>query len=167
MNLYLRIIAGCLFLSLPLWTAAWAEDTTTRESFNKDWRFERFGTMPDGSQRVEPGNTMGTLNITASSENFEKARSQQMYLMARVRLLLLAMATPQVTIPFRQRNVKHSMGCVRLLSVRSPVKRHVQGQGGFRWSDQGGSYHNRQVNKTWIRKGNGEIMDVPDLCNFF
>lgn len=27
----------------------------TRENFNQDWRFERFGPMPDGSTRPEPG----------------------------------------------------------------------------------------------------------------
>jgi beta-galactosidase len=43
----------------------------TRESFNSDWRFERFGPMPDGSSRAEPGAAGWTLAVTASSQETE------------------------------------------------------------------------------------------------
>ena len=41
----------------------------TRESFNQNWRFARFGDMPDGSRLAEPG--MAGIGATASSEEAE------------------------------------------------------------------------------------------------
>ena len=37
-----------------------------RESFDRDWRFARFGEMPDGARKAEPG--AGAEFATASSE---------------------------------------------------------------------------------------------------
>ena len=49
----------CLMLACGLFLTdfAAAEESAgrSRESFNRDWRFERFGPMPDGSTKPEPG----------------------------------------------------------------------------------------------------------------
>ena len=39
---------------------------TTRESFDDAWKFARFGPMPDGSQRDEPGTPPQTIKATSS-----------------------------------------------------------------------------------------------------
>jgi beta-galactosidase len=49
-----------------------AEPLRTRESFDADWRFARFGLMPDGSRQVEPGGSAWTVAVTASSEEADK-----------------------------------------------------------------------------------------------
>ena len=47
----------------------------TRENFNRDWLFERFGPMPDGSKKPEPGAAGWSIGVTASSEESEKGNS--------------------------------------------------------------------------------------------
>ena len=42
------------------------------ECFNRDWRFARFGAMPDGSRAEEPGGPASVFRITASSEESGK-----------------------------------------------------------------------------------------------
>jgi len=56
-----------IFFSFVLGLQADDSALHTRESFNQDWRFERFGPMPDGSTRPEPGSdvTGVTYNDTA------------------------------------------------------------------------------------------------------
>ncbi len=50
----------------------------SRESFNSDWRFERFGPMPDGSTRPEPGGQGGwSISASASSEETDKGNLAQ------------------------------------------------------------------------------------------
>ena len=49
-----------------------AASASTRESFNRGWRFERFGPMPDGSVRAEPGAAGWTIQVTASSQETDK-----------------------------------------------------------------------------------------------
>ncbi len=49
-----------------------ADSVRTRESFNRDWRFDRFGPMPDGSTRLEPGSAGWAVLVSASSEEREK-----------------------------------------------------------------------------------------------
>ena len=44
----------------------------TRESFNADWRFARFGPQPDGSVRPEPGAASWRILATADSEEADK-----------------------------------------------------------------------------------------------
>jgi beta-galactosidase len=48
------------------------EGVRTRESFNRGWRFDRYGPMPDGSTRPEPGASRWTIQATASSEERDK-----------------------------------------------------------------------------------------------
>ena len=51
----------CVGIGLAIWLlpviakATLSEGSRTRESFNANWRFDRFGPMPDGSTRPEPG----------------------------------------------------------------------------------------------------------------
>lgn len=54
--------------------AAGAEEPAlrVRQSFNHDWRFERFGPLPDGSTRPEPGAAGWALVASASSEEHDK-----------------------------------------------------------------------------------------------
>ncbi|MCX6903585.1 MAG: discoidin domain-containing protein [Verrucomicrobia bacterium] len=47
----------------------------TRESFNRDWRFARFGPMPDGSTRPEPGAAGWSIVASASSEERGKGNT--------------------------------------------------------------------------------------------
>ncbi len=58
-----------LYLALPLVCGIVSAAPTTRTSFDHDWKFARFGAMPDGSTRAEPG--VPTDMISASTE--EKA----------------------------------------------------------------------------------------------
>jgi beta-galactosidase len=44
----------------------------SRESFNGGWRFARFGPMPDGSRRPEPGAERWSIQTSASSEELAK-----------------------------------------------------------------------------------------------
>jgi hypothetical protein len=47
----------------------WADESLrSRTSFNNGWRFARFGPMPDGSERSEPGETNTLFRFSASSE---------------------------------------------------------------------------------------------------
>jgi beta-galactosidase len=75
----LEKIASFVLLSLPLCAAGWAGDAAmrTRDSFNKDWRFDRFGAMPDGSKRTEPGASGWTFSVSASSEESGKGNVAQ------------------------------------------------------------------------------------------
>ena len=50
----------------------------TRESFNRDWRFARFGPMPDRTTRPEPGGNTWAITATASSEEVDKGNTAQM-----------------------------------------------------------------------------------------
>ncbi|MCX7006984.1 MAG: hypothetical protein NTY53_07000 [Kiritimatiellaeota bacterium] len=52
--------------------AVFAGEGRTRESFNADWRFDRFGPMPDGSSRPEPGAAGWAIAVTASSREVER-----------------------------------------------------------------------------------------------
>jgi beta-galactosidase len=47
----------------------------SRESFNKEWLFERFGPMPDGTTKPEPGAAGWSIVASASSEEKEKGNS--------------------------------------------------------------------------------------------
>ncbi|WP_165071769.1 beta-galactosidase GalB [Paludisphaera rhizosphaerae] len=44
----------------------------SRESFNAGWKFARFGPMPDGSRKAEPGGTHWKFPSRASSEEIDK-----------------------------------------------------------------------------------------------
>ena len=44
----------------------------TSVSFNDGWRFARFGPMPDGSTREEPGAARWSITVKASSEEAEQ-----------------------------------------------------------------------------------------------
>jgi beta-galactosidase len=71
MRLHQVLVAVVCVLSCR---AALAEETAlrSRESFNRDWRFERFGPMPDGSSRPEPGASTWSIPVSASSEESDK-----------------------------------------------------------------------------------------------
>lgn len=77
--MHMTRILGILSLCLLLSPAACAQESQarTRESFNKDWRFERFGLMPDGSRRAEPGAATWMLSATASSEEIARGNVAQ------------------------------------------------------------------------------------------
>ena len=68
-----------LACSLALAGAALAADVSprTRESFNRDWRFDRFGPMPDGSTRLEPGSAGWAILVNASSEERDKGNAAE------------------------------------------------------------------------------------------
>jgi len=55
--------------------AAPADAARSRESFNQDWRFARFGAMPDGSRRLEPGGTQWSIQLSASSEETDRGNT--------------------------------------------------------------------------------------------
>lgn len=69
----LRIILLALLIGS---TTTFAE--RTRESFNRDWRFARFGPMPDRTTRPEPGGEAWSVIVTASSEEADKGNSAAM-----------------------------------------------------------------------------------------
>ena len=79
----MTIARSCLVLACALFLtgSAVGEEPAgrSRESFNSDWRFERFGPMPDGSSRPEPGGP-GGWNITAAppAKNSTRAIWQKM-----------------------------------------------------------------------------------------
>lgn len=47
----------------------------TRETFNLNWRFDRFGLMPDGTTRAEPGAASWTIQLSASSQESGKGNT--------------------------------------------------------------------------------------------
>src|SRR3954453_19941732 len=50
----------------------------TSVSFNDGWKFARFGPMPDGSNREEPGSPRRTIAVKASSEEAEKGNTAEL-----------------------------------------------------------------------------------------
>ena len=48
------------------------KEERSRESFNEQWKFARFGPMPDGSTKVEPGGKSWLIQATASSSEMAK-----------------------------------------------------------------------------------------------
>jgi beta-galactosidase len=66
--------AAILACCCAIGNIALAEDSMTRarESFNDGWRFARFGPMPDGSTRAEPGAERWSIVASASSEELAK-----------------------------------------------------------------------------------------------
>ncbi len=69
-------VAAFMVAALGVSTAA-AAQPRDRESFNQGWRFARFGLMPDGSRRDEPGGTSWKIPARASSEEIEKSNFAQ------------------------------------------------------------------------------------------
>ena len=69
----MRTALVCVSL-LALAGLAAAEDASprSRESFDRAWRFERFGPMPDGTTRPEPGAACWTFAVSASSQETDK-----------------------------------------------------------------------------------------------
>jgi len=67
MNVLLKsaILVGVVILAND---ALAADSVRTRESFDANWRFERFGPMPDRSNRPEPGGPSWSIQLSASSE---------------------------------------------------------------------------------------------------
>ncbi|WP_165228650.1 beta-galactosidase GalB [Aquisphaera insulae] len=66
----------CVVSSLLLvTTSAFAENARERTSFNEGWTFARFGPMPDGSTRLEPGAPRKTIHASASSEESGKGNT--------------------------------------------------------------------------------------------
>jgi len=51
------------------------ENLRTRELFDADWRFQRYGLQADGSRVAEPGAPTWEVPVTASSEEAEKGNS--------------------------------------------------------------------------------------------
>jgi beta-galactosidase len=72
--------ASPALLALTFVTLAGAEETSprSRESFNSGWRFARFGPMPDGSKRPEPGAAQWSIRLTASSEETGKGNAAEL-----------------------------------------------------------------------------------------
>jgi hypothetical protein len=72
MNRYRGFVS--LAITLMLWGIAAANESPvrTRESFNANWRFARFGPMPDRSSRPEPGSERWSVLTSASSEELAK-----------------------------------------------------------------------------------------------
>ena len=73
----MTIVRLCLLLACGLFFVdfAVAEEPAgrSRAAFNHDWRFDRFGPMPDGSTRPEPGGAGGwSIAASASSEESSK-----------------------------------------------------------------------------------------------
>jgi beta-galactosidase len=64
----LPLIAAVVGLSLAACAAPSSETPRSRESFDQGWRFARFGSMPDGSKKAEPGAASWTFQASASSE---------------------------------------------------------------------------------------------------
>src|SRR4051794_513891 len=66
-----------LLLALGLIASSPAQEPSprSRESFNAGWRFARFGPMPDGSNRPEPGAPRSSIRLSASSEETGKGNS--------------------------------------------------------------------------------------------
>lgn len=70
------VVAGTAFSTWICFGALGNEASVrTRDSFNRDWRFDRFGPMPDGSTRPEPGEAGWSFAVTASSEEHDKGNA--------------------------------------------------------------------------------------------
>jgi beta-galactosidase len=52
-----------------------AAPARSRESFNQGWLFERFGPLPDGSTRPEPGTPGWSIAVSAASEERDKGNT--------------------------------------------------------------------------------------------
>ena len=66
----LTILACCAAANFA---AAEETELRTRDSFNRDWRFERFGPLPDGSTKPEPGGS-APWSIVAGASSEESAK---------------------------------------------------------------------------------------------
>jgi len=64
-------VAICVGL---LATVTLAAAERSRESFNQDWRFARFGPMPDRTTLPEPGGETWSIAATASSEAADRPK---------------------------------------------------------------------------------------------
>ena len=73
----LRKLAALAFLLTAAANSAGADAAAvrTRESFNRDWLFARFGPMPDRSTRPEPGAGKWTIQASASTEELAKGNT--------------------------------------------------------------------------------------------
>jgi beta-galactosidase len=67
------VLAAALAAALIPGGASAAE--RSRESFNPGWLFERYGSMPDGSSRPEPGAARWAITVSASSEERGKGNT--------------------------------------------------------------------------------------------
>ena len=74
-RLSLLSLALLAISAAPLAGGVPADSTRSRESFNQDWRFARFGAMPDGARRMEPGGTRWSIQSSASSEETDKGNT--------------------------------------------------------------------------------------------
>lgn len=77
MTRWLALVALVAVFNVPRTTSAEESPARTRESFNAGWRFARFGPMPDGSTRPEPGAERWSVRATASSEETAKGNNAE------------------------------------------------------------------------------------------
>ncbi len=72
-----RVDLLLMIVCMALMRTAGAAETAlrSRENFNKEWLFERFGPMPDGTIRPEPGASGWSIVASASSEEKEKGNT--------------------------------------------------------------------------------------------
>jgi beta-galactosidase len=72
-----RVHVLLMIVCMAMIRTAGAADTglRIRENFNKEWLFERFGPMPDGTTRPEPGASGWSIVASASSEEKEKGNT--------------------------------------------------------------------------------------------
>ena len=70
--------ASIALLAGVVLSASGADAPRSRESFDTDWRFARFGSMPDGSARPEPGSVNWAIPLMASSEETAKGNTAAM-----------------------------------------------------------------------------------------
>jgi beta-galactosidase len=72
-----RVHVLLMIVCMAMIRTAGAADTglRSRENFNKEWLFERFGPMPDGTTRPEPGAAGWSIVASASSEEKEKGNT--------------------------------------------------------------------------------------------
>lgn len=68
-------VAICVGL---LASVTFAAAERSRESFNRDWLFARFGPMPDRTNKPEPGGETWAITATASGEEIDKGNTAQM-----------------------------------------------------------------------------------------
>jgi len=75
-SVYMLAMSMCMTMIC----AGMADETSvrTRENFNRDWLFERFGPMPDGSTKPEPGAAGWAIGVTASSEESDKGNRAEL-----------------------------------------------------------------------------------------
>lgn len=72
-RVYLLLMITCIAM---IGTVGGAETALrSRESFNKGWLFERFGPMPDGTMKLEPGAASWSIVASASSEERDKGNT--------------------------------------------------------------------------------------------